>query len=441
MLPQEIIRRKRDGAVLTTEEIDDFIRGMTEGTVTEGQVAAFGMAVFFQGMTSEETALLTRAMADSGDRMSWDLPGPVVDKHSTGGVGDLVSLVLGPMVAACGGYVPMISGRGLGHTGGTLDKLESIPGYNALPGNSLFRKTVLDAGVAIIGQTGNLAPADGRFYSIRDVTATVESIPLITASILSKKLAAGLDALVMDVKTGSGAFMPNHAQSVLLAESIVSAANRAGLKTSALVTDMNEPLAPCAGNALEVAEAVRYLTGENRDVRLDSVVMALCSEMLLLSGLARDESEARKRLLDALGSGAAAERFARMVAKLGGPSDFIERHESYLPAASEKMVVSSPGRGFIAGWDTRVLGLVVVSLGGGRTRAEDAIDLSVGLTDIARIGTFLERGDVLAVLHGSDGSWSEAIKEMVVNAVRISNEPPPGRELVYENAATTMVKE
>lgn len=432
MLPQEIIRHKRDGDALTEAEINEFILGITEGTVTEGQVAAFGMAVFFQGMASVETALLTRAMADSGDTLLWDLPGPVVDKHSTGGVGDLVSLVLAPMVAACGGYVPMISGRGLGHTGGTLDKLESIPGYNALPSNSLFRKTVRDAGVAIIGQTGNLAPADGRFYSIRDVTATVESIPLITASILSKKLAAGLDALVMDVKTGSGAFMPSHQQSVLLAESIVSVANRAGLKTSALVTDMNEPLAPCAGNALEVAEAVRYLTGVNRDERLDGVVMALCSEMLLLSGLSRDESEARKRLLEALDSGAATERFARMVAGLGGPADFIERYESYLSIASEKMVVPSPGRGFIAGWNTRALGLAVVSLGGGRTRAEDGIDPSVGLTDIARIGTFVEKGDPLVVIHGLGGS--EAICAMVSEAVHLSDEPPSTRELIYRNA-------
>jgi len=432
LLPQEIIRRKRDGGVLSEEEIRYFVWGMINGAVSEGQVAALGMAVYFRGMTPDETAQLTRAMAESGDRLSWDLPGPVVDKHSTGGVGDLVSLVLGPMAAACGGYVPMISGRGLGHTGGTLDKLESIPGYNALPDNDLFRRTVREAGVAIIGQTGNLAPADGRFYSIRDVTATVESISLITASILSKKLAAGLDALVMDVKTGSGAFMPTHEQSVALAESIVSVANRAGLKTSALVTDMNEPLAPCAGNSLEVAEAVRYLTGESRDGRLDGVVMALCAEMLLLAGLARDESEARKRLWDALDSGAAAEHFSRMVAGLGGPKDFIERYESYLPTAPEQVTVLSPERGYVADWDTRALGLAVVSLGGGRTRAEDGIDPAVGLTDIVRVGTFVEKGDPLAVVHGR--GESEAVRSMVIGSVRLSEEPPPERKLIYPDA-------
>lgn len=423
MLPQEIIRKKRDGDILSEEEIRFFIHGLTGGSIAESQAAAFAMAVFFQSMSADECACLTQAMTESGDRLSWDLDGPVLDKHSTGGVGDLVSLVLGPMVAACGGYVPMISGRGLGHTGGTLDKLESIPGYNALPDTNLFQKTVREAGVAIIGQTGNLAPADGRLYAIRDVTATVESIPLITASILSKKLAAGLDGLVMDVKTGCGAFMPTHDQSVVLAESIVSVAKRAGLRTSAIITNMDEPLAPCAGNGVEVREAVRYLIGEQRDQRLDTVVMALCVEMLMLGGVAEEQVVAETMLRDALESGRAAERFGRMIASLGGPNDFVERYDTYLPAASAQVPVFATESGYVTAWDTRKLGLVVVCQGGGRTRPEQAIDHSVGLTEIVRVGQFVEAGEPLAVMHGAIDSTDERIRNMVSGAVTIGPEP------------------
>ena len=252
MLPQEVIRAKRDGRALTTAEVKDFIDGLTKGTVSEGQVAAFAMAVFFKGMSAEEAVGLTLAMRDSGTVLKWDLPGPVVDKHSTGGIGDNVSLMLAPMLAACGCFVPMISGRGLGHTGGTLDKLDSIPGYNTTPDNDLFRKVTREVGCAIIGQTADLAPADKRLYGIRDVTATVESVPLITASILSKKLAAGLQHLVMDVKCGSGAFMSKREDAVALAKSLVSVANGAGLKTTALITDMNRPLAHSAGDRKSV---------------------------------------------------------------------------------------------------------------------------------------------------------------------------------------------
>ena len=252
-LPQEIIRSKRDGKTLSKEEIDFFIRGIADNSVSEGQIAAFAMAVYFQNMSMDERIALALAMRDSGTVLEWrslDLGGPVVDKHSTGGVGDVISLMLGPMIAACGGYVPMISGRGLGHTGGTLDKFDAIPGYQTAPDNALFRKVVKEIGVAIIGQTGDLAPADKRFYATRDITATVESISLITASILSKKLAAGLDALVMDVKAGSGAFMPTHAESEELAKSIVHVANGAGCKTTALLTNMDQVLASSAGNAM-----------------------------------------------------------------------------------------------------------------------------------------------------------------------------------------------
>ena len=325
-LPQEIIRKKRDGFVLTDSEIQFFVQGITQNTITEGQIAALAMAVFFQGMTMPERIALTCAMRDSGSVLDWhelELPGPVLDKHSTGGVGDVVSLMLGPMVAACGGYVPMISGRGLGHTGGTLDKFDAIPGYQTSPLNAIFKKVVKEVGVAIIGQTSDLAPADKRFYATRDVTATVESIPLITASILSKKLAAGLEALVMDVKVGSGAFMPTYEQSEELAKSIVAVANGAGCRTTALLTDMNQVLASSAGNAVEVREAVRYLTGAYRHPRLHEVTMALCTEMLLSGGLAANEQEARTKLQQVLDNGKAAETFARMVAALGGPADFV----------------------------------------------------------------------------------------------------------------------
>ncbi len=288
-LPQEIIRAKRDGNPLAAEEIAFFIAGLTDGSISEGQVAALAMAVFLRGMTREETVALTLAMRDSGRVLEWrDLPGPVVDKHSTGGIGDKVSLVLAPVLAACGAYVPMLSGRGLGHTGGTLDKLESIPGYTTQPDLDRLRAVVRAAGCAIIGQTDDLAPADRRLYAIRDVTATVESIPLITASILAKKLAGGLHALVMDVKTGSGAFMPTHEQATALAESIVGVARGAGLPTRALLTEMGQCLGHTAGNAVEVAESIAMLKGEPAHPRLEEVVLELCGEALALGGLAAD---------------------------------------------------------------------------------------------------------------------------------------------------------
>ena len=416
LLPQEIIRRKRDGGELSREEIAFFARGISEGYVSEGQIAAFAMAVYFRGMTMPERIALTEAMRDSGEVLEWqslDLPGPVFDKHSTGGVGDVVSLMLGPLAAACGGYVPMISGRGLGHTGGTLDKFDAIPGYDTAPDNALFRRVVKEVGVAIIGQTGNLAPADKRFYAIRDVTATVESIPLITASILSKKLAAGLEALVMDVKAGSGAFMPTFEASVELAESIVAVANGAGCRTTALITDMSQPLASGAGNAVEVREAVRYLTGEYRNARLHEVTMALTAEMLMLGGLAGSEDEARQRLERALESGEAAERFGRMVAALGGPADFVERYDAYLEKAPIIRPVYAEEPGIVTAMDTRAIGMAVVALGGGRTRPTDAIDYAVGFTDFIALGETAGPDRPLARVHcRSDAQFAEAARRL-----------------------------
>ena len=308
---------KRDGHVLSDEEIRFFINGIRDNTISEGQIAAPAMTIFFHDMSMPERVSLTMAMRDSGTVLDWkslNLNGPIVDKHSTGGVGDVTSLMLGPMVAACGGYIPMISGRGLGHTGGTLDKLEAIPGFDIFPDDNRFREIIKDVGVAIIGQTSSLAPADKRFYATRDITATVDSIPLITASILAKKLAEGLDALVMDVKVGSGAFMPTYELSAQLAEAIVGVANGAGVRTTALLTDMNQVLASSAGNAVEVREAVQFLTGEYRNPRLFDVTMALCVEMLISGKLAKDDAEARAKLQAVLDNGKAAEIFGRMVA-------------------------------------------------------------------------------------------------------------------------------
>jgi len=432
-LPQEIIRRKRNGDVLSAEEIRWFVQGIKDESISEGQVGAFAMAVFFQGMNLDERVALTTAMRDSGDVMHWpDMPGPVLDKHSTGGVGDVVSLMLGPMVAACGGFVPMISGRGLGHTGGTLDKFESIPGYNTYPDNALFDKTVRETGVAIIGQTGNLAPADKRFYGIRDVTATVESIDLITASILSKKLAEGLDALVMDVKVGSGAFMPTPEKSRALAESIVKVANGAGVTTTALLTDMNQVLARSAGNAVEMREAVAYLKGDERDPALHEVTLALCAEMLVSGKLADSIDQARDKLQASLDSGEAFERFGQMVSALGGPADFADKPDDYLPTAPMMEPIKAERDGIVQAMQVRDIGLAVVALGGGRTRADQKIDHAVGLTDLVKPGTRVKAGDTLAIAHVRNDDQLADVRERLNTAIPIADGEAPALQPVYE---------
>ena len=374
------------------------------------------MAVFLNGMSREEVVALTTATRDSGHVMQWDslnLPGPVVDKHSTGGVGDLVSLVLGPWVAACGAFVPMISGRGLGHTGGTLDKLESIPGYDPYPAPERFSDVVKSTGVAIIGQTGNLAPADKRIYGVRDVTATVESIPLITASILGKKLASGLDALVMDVKVGSGAFMPTTEKSHELAKSIASVATQAGTPTTALLTDMSQPLAPCAGNAVEIVETLELLRGERPNSRVMQVTRELAVEMLMAGKLAKSREDALSQLEKALTSGAAAEVFARMVRELGGPGDFMERSDSYLAKANVVKPVYAEQSGNVLRIDTRAVGMSVVELGGGRLRNDASIDHSVGFSAIAELGTQVDSQQPLAFVHArSDEAADRAAAQL-----------------------------
>ncbi|MEL6677818.1 MAG: thymidine phosphorylase [Pseudomonadota bacterium] len=422
MLPQELIVRKRDGGRLSDEEIAFFVAGLTDGSITEGQVGAMAMAIVLKRMDMDERVALTRAMRDSGTVIGWDLPGPVVDKHSTGGVGDNVSLMLAPALAACGAYVPMISGRGLGHTGGTLDKFDAIPGYRTQPDLDLLRKVTAEVGCAIIGQTPDIAPADKRFYGIRDVTGTVESVDLITASILSKKLAAGLDALVLDVKVGTGAFMATPEEADELARSLVHVANGAGCTTSAIVTDMNEPLASAAGNAIEMINACAFLRMEEVDSRLWDVTVALGGELLALAGLAPTAEGGEVQMRQAFESGAAAERFDRMVAALGGPTGFLDSYLAHLTLAPVvREVIAAPG--FVTAIDTRGVGLAVVEMGGGRVRAADAIDHGVGLDMLAGLGTRVDEEVPLARIHARSEDQADLAEARLRAAYTVSDTP------------------
>ena len=438
MLIPELIRRKRDGGELSEEEIAFLVKGIADGSVSDAQVGALAMAIVLRGMTSEERIALTGAMTRSGEVLDWEgagLGGPALDKHSTGGVGDKVSLLLAPIVAACGGAVPMISGRGLGHTGGTLDKLESIPGYDTAPDPEAFRRAVVSAGCGIVGQTAALAPADRRLYAIRDATGTVESIPLIVASILSKKLAAGLDALVMDVKVGSGAFLPRIEDARELAGTIVEVARGNGLPTSALLTDMDRVLGRTAGNGVEVREAVDALTGAAVDERLREVTLALSAELLVLGGVSADLDAARASAEHALGSGAAAERFAAMVVALGGPSDFLDAPDGHLPTAAVRVEVAPASAGVVERVDVRAVGLAVVALGGGRARETDPVDHSVGLTEVAAPGERVGRGErPLAIVHAADADAAERAANALRDAYVLGEAPrevaPPVLEVL-----------
>jgi len=436
-LPQEVILKKRNGETLPAGDIAQFISGFSAGTVSHAQAAAFAMATYFQGMTMPERVALTLAMRDSGTVLDWsDLDGPVADKHSTGGVGDNVSLMLAPILAAIGIYVPMISGRGLGHTGGTLDKFDAIPGYTTSPDNALFRQVVKSAGCAIIGQTADLAPADKTLYAIRDVTGTVESVPLITASILSKKLAAGLGALILDVKTGSGAFMPTLDKSRDLARSLVDVANGAGLKTTALITDMNEPLASAAGNGLEIRNAVDFLTGRHQDHRLKEVTLALCAALAEMTGVAASAAAGRKLCEDALSTGRATERFAKMVAALGGPADFVERMDDHLAPAPIIRDVFATGQGIVSDIDTRAVGMAVVALGGGRTMPTDNIDHTVGFDRLLGLGAVVDASMPIARIHARDEA-SAADAEARLRAAYHLGSAAPVHELVAESVTAT----
>ncbi len=417
MLFKDVIRRKRDGGALSDEQIQFFVDGLADGSLPAEQVSSLAMAIFLNSMSFAEAATLTSAMASSGTVLDWakeDLGGPIVDKHSTGGIGDKVSFMLAPIAAACGCFVPMISGRGLGHTGGTTDKAESIPGYDATPNFDLFRKTVKEVGCCIIGQTEDLAPADRRFYSIRDVTATVESVPLITASVLAKKVAAGLDYLVMDVKVGNGAFMESMDQAVAMVNSIIATAAAANLKTHGLITDMNEVLGSTAGNALEIVETIRFLRNEERDPRLNEVVMALCAEMVYMSGIDSSRDAALVRCEEALTSGRAAEIFARMVAVMGGPSDLMERYEDHLATASVIRPVYTSG--ILTELKTRDIGNAIIELGGGRREVGEKLDFSVGFSEFAPLGTELSKDRPLAVIHAANEADADRAEQNLLNA-------------------------
>ena len=427
LLPQEIIRKKRDGGALSDDEIGFIVRGIVDGSIAKAQIGAFAMAAFFRGLSMAERVALTMAMARSGRVLDWKrqkLPGPILDKHSSGGVGDKVSLILAPIVAACGGYVPMISGRGLGHTGGTLDKLDSIPGYTSRPDIALLQRAVRAAGCAIVGQTDDLAPADRKLYAIRDVTATVESIPLITASILAKKIAAGLDGLVMDVKFGSGAFMQQFEAAEALAQSIVAVARKAGLATNALMTDMNQVLGRTAGHTLEVAESIEILRSGKGEERLMTVTRRLAAEMLGLGRLAKDLGAAKAMVKKVLKSGAAAERFQKMVAALGGPKDIVENCGKHLAKAKIARAVPPAAPGFVEAIDARAVGLAVLSLGGGRRRADDHIDHAVGLSDVAGIGERVGKDRPLAIVHARNEHDARMAVADLQTAMRVAEDPP-----------------
>ena len=433
MLFTDVIRNKRDGGELTGAQIQFLVDGLADGSIPAEQVSSLAMAIFLNSMTFDEAGKLTSAMASSGTVLDWQdegLDGPVVDKHSTGGVGDKVSFLLAPIAAACGCYVPMISGRGLGHTGGTTDKVECIPGYVSGPDFATFRKTVRTVGCAIIGQTEDLAPADRRLYAIRDVTGTVESVPLITASILSKKIAAGLEALVMDVKVGSGAFMTSPDKALELARSIVGTAARAGLKTHVLITDMNEVLGTTAGNAVEIAESMRYLRNEHREQRLDEVTLALCAEMLIVTGLEADREAAVKRCDEAVSSGRAAEIFGRMSAALGGPADFVERYSDYLPKAKVTRPVHAEG--YLTEVNAYAVGNAIIALGGGRRCVGETLDLSVGFTGIVPIGTLLDKETPLAIVHAATEDDAAAAAKNLLAACSVGPGAPERRAVISE---------
>ncbi len=421
-----IIAKVRQSDPPTKDELSWFARGLANGKVTDAQAGAFAMAVCLNGLKGDGRAWLTQAMRDSGDILEWDLPGPVVDKHSTGGIGDVVSLLLAPMLAAEGLFVPMISGRGLGHTGGTLDKLEAIPGVQTEISKDRFRSIVRDVGCAIVAANKGLAPADKRLYGVRDVTATVESIDLITASILSKKLAAGLDALVLDVKVGSGAFMADANAATALAEALVHTGKAAGCKTAALLTDMDEPLALAAGNAVEVGVVIDVLTGAATHDRLVGVTTALAAR---LSGLAGKEKPAA-HFETVIKSGRAAEVFGRMIAALGGPADVLEKGRKGLPRSEFVREIAATEAGFVQSVNARVLGEAVVQLGAGRLKEGDRIDPSVGLSGLLQTGAKVTVGTPLAVVYAKSEAAAKVAAEQVTEAFAIGPSAPDPKDLV-----------
>ena len=433
---QDLIARKRDGGEFASAEIRAVVDGISTGSFSDAQVAALAMAIFVNGMSLDERVEFTLAMRDSGKVFDWDLDGPVLDKHSTGGVGDCVSLVLAPALAACGVFVPMISARGLGHTGGTVDKLEAIPGYTTEVSPETFRAVVADVGCAIVGQTGEIAPADGRLFGIRDEIAAVPSIDLITSSILSKKLAAGIDGLVLDVKVGSGAFCRNVDEAQALASELVRVAEGAGCQTVALLTSMDQPLAANAGNALELDATLDVLTGATSEVsRLQEISERLGGELLSVGHIAESTADGERRIREAISSGRAAETFARMVSALGGPADIVENRDKHLQRSPVRVPVPATQAGFVHSIDCRGLGHAVVELGGGRLSGQDEIDHRVGLEGIREIGSSIDKGDPVAWIHGDSLAAAESLLPGVALAFDIRPDPPAADCLVRDRVA------
>ncbi len=423
MTPAELLAELRAGGRPPARAIAAFAEGIADGSVGEAQMAAFAMAVCMgPGLGEAGRVALTEAMRDGGEVLRWQLDGPILDKHSTGGVGDPVSLILAPALVACGAYVPMISGRGLGHTGGTLDKLEAIPGLSTAGDVARLRRITGEVGCAILGASAAIAPADARLYAVRDVTGTVDSVDLIVASILSKKLAAGLDALVLDVKCGSGAFARDYDSARELAEALVATARGAGCPTAALITDMSEPLARSLGNALEVMEVMATLTGEDEGTELAEVAAELGGLVMALGGLVPDADEGAARIEAALATGAAAETFGRMVAAQGGAPDFVHRWRDRLPGARETRAAGAERAGAVLSIDGTALGRAVVALGGGRRAPSDRVDPSVGLSEVVRVGEQIAPGDPLAIVHAASAEAAQA----AIAAVRAAIVVGPG---------------
>jgi len=431
MNARAILAKLRQRQTPTRDELGWFAQALADGQVSDAQAGAFAMAVCLNGLSDVGRVALTLAMRDSGRVLSWDLDGPVLDKHSTGGVGDCVSLLLAPALAACGAYVPMISARGLGHTGGTLDKLEAIPGVSTQPDEQRFRQIVAQAGCAIVGATADIAPADKRLYAVRDVSATVESLDLITASILSKKLAAGVDGLVLDVKVGSGAFMKDLAAAQALAEALTKTANAAKCRTTAVISDMSQPLVPSLGNALEVAEVMRVLTGTGRGPIVD-VAAALGGVLLANSGLVADVQDGADAIAKAIRNGAAAERFGRMIGAMGGPVGFVDTWQRFLPEASIIREVKAPSGGYVRAIDGEALGLAVVHLGGGREVESDHVNPAVGLSEVVRLGAKISKGQTLAVIHAARSDQADRAAAAVVAAITLGPSRPKLPDLIIE---------
>lgn len=434
MIPQEIIRKKRDHQALSPKEIQFFVNGLTDGSFSDQQIAAMSMAIFLNGMSMEEIVSLTNAMTHSGDVLKWhniidsDL---VCDKHSTGGVGDKVSLILAPILAACGVFVPMISGRGLGHTGGTLDKFDSIPGYNTQPTINTFRDVVKNVGCAIIGQTKNLAPADKKLYSIRDIVGTVESIPLITSSILSKKIAAGLSNLIIDVKVGNGSFNQTQEIANNLATSLVSVAKGAGLNCVGVLTDMNQVLGWNAGHTLEVMESIEYLTNIKKNIRLEQITNELLST--LLSTIKKiSKKDSLKQIQEVINNGKAAEKFEQMVATLGGPKNLLKDFDKLLPKAPFKEKIFAASSGFVGTIKTRKLGLLLIELGGGRKQTNDKIDFSVGFENTVDIGSKVNSITPLLVVHAKSKESFDKFKEQIQECFEITENPVSSLNTIYK---------